>query len=85
MRQSRRDHRVQHVQQHSLTPQDIHAREWVAPAVLTYVAEQLTLEDLGQEGWDERLKELNWYLVPSVNPDGYEYTWDVDRVWRKTR
>ena len=57
----------------------------MAPAVLTYVAEQLTLEDLGQEGWDERLKELNWYLVPSVNPDGYEYTWDVDRVWRKTR
>merc|ERR1712142_468273 len=31
------------------------------------------------------LDKINWYFIPSANPDGYEYTFTGDRLWRKTR
>ncbi len=63
---------------------DIHAREWISPAVLTYLATEL-LEESPEEEWTERFWDLDWYFVPSANPDGYVYTWEEDRLWRKTR
>ena len=60
----------------------IHAREWISPAVVTYMMRELTENITGQQ---ELVDELDWYIVPSVNPDGYAYTWSDDRLWRKTR
>merc|ERR1719317_1377739 len=31
------------------------------------------------------LDKINWYFIPSANPDGYAYSWEHDRLWRKTR
>ncbi len=31
------------------------------------------------------IDELDWYFLPSLNPDGYAFTQDGDRMWRKTR
>ena len=31
------------------------------------------------------LDKVNWYFLPSANPDGYAYSWEHDRLWRKTR
>lgn len=31
------------------------------------------------------LKNLNWAIIPIVNPDGYEYSHSKQRFWRKTR
>lgn len=31
------------------------------------------------------LKDLNWVIIPVVNPDGYNYTFTNTRLWRKTR
>jgi murein tripeptide amidase MpaA len=28
---------------------------------------------------------VDWYIIPMANPDGYEYTWTDNRNWRKTR
>ena len=36
-------------------------------------------------GQQELVDQLDWYIVPCVNPDGYAYTWSEDRLWRKTR
>ena len=59
----------------------IHAREWITPATVTFFVKQLT-EDLEDQTLIDR---LDWYILPSVNPDGYAYTQSDDRLWRKTR
>ncbi|XP_065833345.1 uncharacterized protein [Oscarella lobularis] len=63
----------------------IHAREWISGAVCMYIVDYL-LENYGN---DERvtaiLNELELIVIPFVNPDGYSYTWDGDRLWRKNR
>ena len=30
-------------------------------------------------------ENLDWYILPILNPDGYAYTQSNDRMWRKTR
>jgi len=60
----------------------IHAREWIAPAVATFLIREL-VEDYSEH--PDYLDKLNWYFIPSANPDGYTYSWESDRMWRKTR
>merc|ERR1712227_43072 len=60
----------------------IHAREWIAPAVATYLVNELMTNTTNPP---EYLDKINWYFIPSANPDGYTYSWDHDRLWRKTR
>ncbi len=31
------------------------------------------------------MKHFDFYVVPVANPDGYEYTWTTNRMWRKNR
>jgi len=60
----------------------IHAREWIAPAVATFIVRELV------EDYDEHpsyVDNINWYFLPSANPDGYEYSINSERYWRKTR
>ena len=47
----------------------IHAREWIAPAMATYIIDQLVNND--KDGF---LSKLNFHILPSANPDGYEYS-----------
>ncbi len=62
-----------------------HAREWVSPATVVYLADQL----LERYGTDPRVSGLvdtaRIVIAPMVNPDGYEYTWSSQRLWRKNR
>ncbi|XP_037775771.1 carboxypeptidase A1-like [Penaeus monodon] len=57
----------------------IHAREWITPAVATFIAQELAT--LGKRF----LKHATVILAPLANPDGYEYTHTNDRYWRKNR
>nr|XP_031825968.1 zinc carboxypeptidase-like [Nomia melanderi] len=61
----------------------IHAREWISPAVVTYILNELILSE------DPRVRYMaesyDWYIFPVFNPDGYEYTHTTNRLWRKTR
>jgi hypothetical protein len=60
-----------------------HAREWISPMTVMFAADRL----LQQYGVDPRIRSVvdsvDFYLVPATNPDGYEYTWNSDRYWRK--
>lgn len=61
----------------------IHAREWISPSTVTFLLNQLlTSEDPAVQ---DIATTFDWYIVPVVNPDGYAFTFDSDRMWRKTR
>eukprot|EP00735_Rhodelphis_limneticus_P000090 TRINITY_DN1013_c0_g1::TRINITY_DN1013_c0_g1_i1::g.29921::m.29921 TRINITY_DN1013_c0_g1::TRINITY_DN1013_c0_g1_i1::g.29921 ORF type:complete len:439 (+),score=148.58,sp/P48052/CBPA2_HUMAN/42.35/1e-105,Peptidase_M14/PF00246.19/3.9e-82,Propep_M14/PF02244.11/5.1e-15 TRINITY_DN1013_c0_g1_i1:45-1319(+) len=62
----------------------LHAREWVSPAVVQYIAYEL-LSKYGKDSAVTRLvDEIEWTIIPLFNVDGYVYTLK-DRMWRKTR
>lgn len=48
----------------------IHAREWIAPATALYIIQELV------ENPDNRalIENVDWFIVPVLNPDGYEYS-----------
>jgi murein tripeptide amidase MpaA len=50
----------------------IHAREWITPATVTYILNKLLTSQ------DPVIRDLaesfDYYVLPSVNPDGYVYT-----------
>lgn len=49
----------------------IHAREWIAPATALYLLNQLVENTQTHK---DLLDGLDWYILPLVNPDGYEYS-----------
>lgn len=61
----------------------IHAREWIGPAVVSYIATSL----LSGYGTDESITKLldtfSYTIIPVLNIDGYIYTHEKDRMWRK--
>ncbi|CAF4417589.1 unnamed protein product [Rotaria sp. Silwood2] len=63
----------------------IHAREWISPATVIYIAYNL-LSNYGQDPTITHLvDQFDYYILPVFNVDGYAYTWAKDRLWRKTR
>jgi murein tripeptide amidase MpaA len=62
-----------------------HAREWVTPMTVTYIAERLLLEYGSDARSTALLDKLELFLVPVMNPDGYVYTHGTNAMWRKNR
>lgn len=55
----------------------IHAREWIAPAVTAYIIQQL----VENPEYRQLVENINWIIVPVLNPDGYEYSFtDVSKL-----
>jgi len=62
-----------------------HAREWLTPQTVAYIAQHL-LTQYDTDPYAHLLVDnIDWYLIPVMNPDGYVYTWTTDRFWRKNR
>ncbi|XP_018325364.1 carboxypeptidase B-like [Agrilus planipennis] len=59
----------------------IHAREWIAPATVTYILNAFLTS--GLERVRNVAESMIWYFVPSLNPDGYNRTFHEDRLHRK--
>jgi hypothetical protein len=45
-----------------------HAREWITPVTVVYLAEQLL-------STPALLENIEWHIIPVLNPDGYLHTW----------
>ncbi|XP_073943494.1 carboxypeptidase B-like isoform X2 [Choristoneura fumiferana] len=63
----------------------VHAREWIAPAVASWILHALVEGENGSGADYEVLKQADFYIMPVLNPDGYEHSHTHDRLWRKTR
>lgn len=51
-----------------------HAREWITPPVALYIVQQLV-----DRADNLLLDQIDWIIIPLVNPDGYEYSRNVVR------
>ncbi|XP_053686629.1 carboxypeptidase B-like [Sabethes cyaneus] len=60
----------------------LRAREWVSPMVGMFIVHELVEHP---EEYMEILAEVNFLVIPLVNPDGYVYSHEVDRNWLKSR
>ena len=62
-----------------------HAREWIAAMTATCVADRLVRNDDDDPAVRALVDSTEMWVVPVVNPDGYQYSWGQDRYWRKNR
>jgi hypothetical protein len=62
-----------------------HAREWISPMTVMYIANQLVDGASTDAELATFLSTFEVYVIPVVNPDGYQYSWDAVRLWRKNR
>jgi len=63
----------------------IHAREWIATATVIYMLNQFLKEYNRDPEVTKLVDNLEIWVMPIFNVDGYSYTWTDNRMWRKTR
>ncbi|XP_033990619.1 carboxypeptidase O-like isoform X2 [Trematomus bernacchii] len=65
----------------------IHAREWIAPAFCQWFVKEIVTSYKINKKLEQMLQNLDVYVTPVINVDGYMYTWvnSTNRRWRKSR
>jgi carboxypeptidase T len=62
-----------------------HAREWIATMATTCIADRLVRDYDRDPAIHRFVDSTSLWIVPVVNPDGYQYSWSTNRYWRKNR
>ncbi|MGE3766706.1 MAG: M14 family metallopeptidase [Kofleriaceae bacterium] len=62
-----------------------HAREWIAAMTTTCVADRMVRDYDRDPKIRAFVDSTTLWVVPVVNPDGYQYSWSSSRYWRKNR
>lgn len=62
-----------------------HAREWAATENALRLITYLATAPSSNARVDSLLQTRDIWIIPVANPDGYQYTFTADRLWRKTR
>ncbi|XP_013930445.1 PREDICTED: mast cell carboxypeptidase A-like [Thamnophis sirtalis] len=63
----------------------IHAREWISPAFCQWFVKEAVTTYGRDKDMTLLLDNINFYVLPVFNVDGYVWTWTKDRMWRKNR
>ncbi|XP_075037479.1 carboxypeptidase O-like [Mixophyes fleayi] len=63
----------------------IHAREWIAVAYCQWFVKEIIARHKNDPLLRNILKQVDFYVVPVLNIDGYIYSWTTERLWRKNR
>lgn len=60
----------------------IHAREWIAPATALYIIQELVENESNRN----LIENVDWHIIPILNPDGYRYSYsNVSKIKRPRR
>uniref|UniRef100_A0A2A4JFG8 Peptidase M14 domain-containing protein n=1 Tax=Heliothis virescens TaxID=7102 RepID=A0A2A4JFG8_HELVI len=59
-----------------------HGREWTSVISALYFIDSLVKN---YDKQPEYMKKRDWHVIPVLNPDGYDYSLTVDRLWKKNR
>ncbi|EIW71628.1 hypothetical protein TREMEDRAFT_27190 [Tremella mesenterica DSM 1558] len=63
-----------------------HAREWIGPSVALYFLHSLAIGSEDPESVVTQLLEsFTFTVVPTINPDGYVWSHETSRMWKKNR
>ncbi|XP_072193462.1 carboxypeptidase O [Excalfactoria chinensis] len=63
----------------------IHAREWISPAFCQWFVKEILQNYESDPKIRKFLQNLDLYILPVLNIDGYIYSWETNRLWRKNR
>lgn len=63
----------------------VHAREWISVSTVLYALYEMLQEYDANPDMHQEWAQLDFMFIPVQNPDGYDYTWTTDRLWRKNR
>ncbi|KAM9826979.1 carboxypeptidase B [Neosynchiropus ocellatus] len=63
----------------------IHAREWISPAFCQWFVNEALSTYGSNSDMTSLLNQMDVYVLPVFNIDGYDYTHKSNRMWRKTR
>ncbi|KAJ8728819.1 hypothetical protein PYW07_006515 [Mythimna separata] len=59
-----------------------HGREWTSVISTLYFIDSIVPKFYQQPAY---VTTKDWYIIPVLNPDGYDYSLTTDRLWRKNR
>ncbi|XP_063285507.1 carboxypeptidase O-like [Pelobates fuscus] len=63
----------------------IHAREWISVAFCQWFIREILENQHSNPVLNKALRNIDFYIVPVLNIDGFIYSWTTDRLWRKSR
>ncbi|KAL2085537.1 hypothetical protein ACEWY4_018857 [Coilia grayii] len=63
----------------------IHSREWISTAFCQWFVREAVSTYGTDSQMTSLLDQMDIYVLPVFNIDGYDYTWKTNRMWRKTR
>jgi extracellular matrix protein 14 len=63
----------------------LHGREWISTSTTSYLLWSMVTSFGTDPMITKLLQRFDIVFIPILNPDGYEYTWQEDRLWRKSR